>query len=269
MLLQEQQTHEKANDVRGGTKGEPKTVQQSREKQVAKAAAPASQPHNVKLRAGIESAAVPADAIAEVARLVPADEPAQLPPNEELKQIGKRVRRIDGPMKTTGRARYTADVYLTGMLYGAMISATVPHARIRSMDLSKAKAYPGVKAVYVLQHLSDMAEVKDKSKELPSKYPIVRFAGQPIGGIAATTQAAAYEAVKLVQIDYEPLPFVTTDEEARRPDAPLVPRPPREPPADPATLPMARRSRLGGLAQQAPDEPKLLIQPVLPPGLRR
>jgi CO/xanthine dehydrogenase Mo-binding subunit len=222
MLLQEQQTREKAKDVRGGTKGEPKTVQQSREKQAAKAAAPAGQPHDVKLRAGIESAAVPADAIAEVTRLVPADEPTQLPPNEELKQIGKRVKRVDGPMKTTGRARYTADVYLPGMLYGAMISATVPHARIRSMDLSKAKAYPGVKAVYVLQHLSDMAEVKDKSKELPSKYPIVRFAGQPIGGIAATTQAAAYEAVKLVQIDYEPLPFVTTVEEARRPEAPLV-----------------------------------------------
>jgi xanthine dehydrogenase YagR molybdenum-binding subunit len=61
--------------------------------------------------------------------------------------------------------------------------------------------------------LSDVAEVKDKSKELPSKFPIVRFAGQPIAGIAATSQVAANEAAKLVEIDYEPLPFVTTVEE--------------------------------------------------------
>src|SRR5690349_10001056 len=220
MPVQEQSQQSK--DVKGGTKGEPKPVQHSRDKDQAHKAAPNAANHDMKVRSGIVSAAAQQDAITEVTRVVPAGEPAQLANNDELKQIGKRVRRIDGPMKTTGRARYTADVYLPGMLYGAMISATVPHARIRSMDLSKAKAYPGVKAVYVLQHLSDMAEVKDKSKELPSKYPIVRFAGQPIGGIAATTQAAAYEAVKLVQIDYEPLPFVTTVEEARRPDAPLV-----------------------------------------------
>jgi xanthine dehydrogenase YagR molybdenum-binding subunit len=79
-----------------------------------------------------------------------------------------------------------------------------------------------VKAVYVLEHLSGVAEVKDKSKELPSKFPVVRFAGQPIAGVAATSQAAANEAAKLVEIDYEPLPFVTTVEEARQPNAPAV-----------------------------------------------
>lgn len=186
------------------------------------AAAPAKQTRTATLRSGIEGATVQADTIAEVTRVVPADEPDQLPPNEDLKSIGQRVHRVDGPLKTTGRARYTADVYLPGMLYGAMVNSTVPHARIRSIDMSKAQAYPGVKGVYVLQHLSDVAEVQDKSKELPSKYPIVRFAGQPIGGIAATSQAAAYEAAKLVEIDYEQLPFVTTVEEARRPNAPTV-----------------------------------------------
>ena len=222
MLLQEQQ--EKAKDVRGGTKNEPRTVQQSRDRQQAHKAASAdkTQDHDVQLRAGIASALVPEDGMVEVTRVVPVDEPAPLPTNNELKQIGRRVSRVDGPLKTTGRARYTADIYLPGMLYGAMITATVPHARIRSIDLSKAKAHPGVKGIYILQHLSDMAEVKDKSKEIPSKYPIIRFAGQPIGGVAATTQTAADEAVKLVQIDYEQYPFVTTVEEARRPDAPAV-----------------------------------------------
>src|SRR5262249_28051082 len=123
---------------------------------------------------------------------------------------------------TTGRARYTADVYLPGMLYAKMVNSTVPHARIRSIDTSQAQAYPGVKSVYVLQHLKGVAQVKDKSQELPSKFPIVRFAGQPIAGIAATSQAAANEAAKLVKIGYEPLPFVTTVEDARQPNAPSV-----------------------------------------------
>jgi xanthine dehydrogenase YagR molybdenum-binding subunit len=207
-----------------GSKNEPKPAQQSHEKDQANKATPAhaAQKHDVKLRAGIASAVVPEDGMADVTRVVPEDEPAQLSPNEDLKFIGKRITRIDGPMKTTGRARYTADVYLPGMLYGAMITSTVPHGRIRSIDLSKAQAYPGVKGVYILQHLSDMAEVRDKTKELPSKYPIVRFAGQPIGGVAATSQDAAYEAAKLVAIEYEQLPFVTSVEDARRPDAPTV-----------------------------------------------
>jgi xanthine dehydrogenase YagR molybdenum-binding subunit len=223
MPVQEQTQKQQSNDVKAGTKGEPKAVEQSRAKQVAHhGTSQTAQKRDVKLRAGIAAAAVPQDGIMEVTRVVPSDEPLQLPANDELRLIGKRITRVDGPMKTTGRARYTADVYLPGMLYGAMITSTVPHARIRAIDLSKAKAYPGVKGLYVLKHINDQAEVKDKSKEMPSKYPIVRFAGQPIGGIAATSQAAAYEAAKLVQIDYEQLPFVTSVEDARRPDAPAV-----------------------------------------------
>src|SRR6266498_1150469 len=229
MLLQEKQTQsQQPKDVKSGKQGEPKPVQQSRDKDQASKATPnqAATKHDLKLRAGIAAALVSEDGMAEVTRIVPEDEPAQLSPNDELKFIGKRITRVDGPMKTTGRARYTADVYLPGMLYGAMITSTVPHGRIRSIDLAKAKAYPGVKGVYILQHLSDMAEVKDKSKEMPSKYPIVRFAGQPIGGVAATSQTAAYEAVKLVEIEYEQLPFVTSVEDARRPDAaPVYPAP--------------------------------------------
>ena len=246
MPVQEQTQKQQGKDVKGGTKGEPKPVQESRDKQKAHSAASAAAPkHEVKLRAGIASAVVAEDGIAEVTRSVPADEPAQLPNNEELKLIGKRITRIDGPLKTTGRARYTADVYLPGMLYGAMITSTVPHARIRSIDLTKAKAYPGVKGVYILQHISDQAEVRDKSKEMPSKYPIVRFAGQPIGGVAATSQAAANEAVKLVQIDYEALPFVTSVEDARRPDAPAV---------YPASAAMGATAGGGGGEEEVPQK---------------
>jgi xanthine dehydrogenase YagR molybdenum-binding subunit len=68
----------------------------------------------------------------------------------------------------------------------------------------------------------DVAELRDKSKELPSKYPVVRFAGQPIAAVAATTQAAADEAARLVKVEYEPLPFVVDKDEARKDNAPPV-----------------------------------------------
>jgi xanthine dehydrogenase YagR molybdenum-binding subunit len=212
------QPQDKAKDIKGDTKSEPKPVAQG----PTSATAPANPTRTATFQAGIAGAAVLEDQIADVKRLVPADQPTPLPLNADLKSIGQPVPRIDGRFKTTGGARYTADVYLPGMLYAAMVNSSVPHAKIRSIDSSKAQAYPGVKGFYVLQHLSDVAELMDKSKEVPSKYPIVRFAGQPIAGVAATTQAAAFEAAKLVEIDYEQLPFVTTVEEARRPNAPVI-----------------------------------------------
>jgi xanthine dehydrogenase YagR molybdenum-binding subunit len=243
MLLQENQT----KDVRGGTKDEPKSVQQKGQQgeEAKKTTSPPKQTHPATLRAGIPGAVDAQDQMTDVKRLVPTDEAAPLPLNDELKVVGKRITRLDGAQKTTGRARYTADVYLPGMLYGKMVSSSVPHARIRSIDTSKAQKYPGVKAVYILEHLSGSAEVKDKSKEMPSKFPIVRFAGQPIAGVAATSQAAANEAAKLFEIDYEPLPFVTTVEEARKPNAPAV---------YPAPAEMAATAGGGGGAHNVPQQ---------------
>src|SRR5436305_7622355 len=177
MLIQENQTKTQTKDVHGGTKDEPKSVQRKGQQGEAanKTTSAAKQTHPATLRAGIPGAVDAQDQMADVKRLVPTDEAAPLPPNDELKVLGKRITRLDGAQKTTGRARYTSDVYLPGMLYAKMVSSSVPHARIRSIDTSKALKYPGVKAVYILEHLSGSAEVKDKSKEMPSKFPIVRF----------------------------------------------------------------------------------------------
>jgi xanthine dehydrogenase YagR molybdenum-binding subunit len=103
-----------------------------------------------------------------------------------------------------------------------MVCSPYPHARIRSIDTTAAQAAPGVRAVHVLDRVLGNAELRDKSKELPAKYPVVRFAGQPIAAIAATTQAAADEATRLVKVDYELLPFVVDKDEARKENAPLV-----------------------------------------------
>jgi xanthine dehydrogenase YagR molybdenum-binding subunit len=155
-------------------------------------------------------------------RRVAETDPPPMAPNKELKHVGKPTPRWDGRAKVTGAARYTADVKLPGMLYGRMITSPHPHAKIKSIDTSAAEKAPGVKAVHVLERLRDVAQLQDPSKEIPSKYPIVRFAGQPIGGVAADTAAQAEAAARLVKVEYELLPFVTDVHRAREPNAPVV-----------------------------------------------
>jgi xanthine dehydrogenase YagR molybdenum-binding subunit len=172
---------------------------------------------------GIPNAQAADAKLSQAERKVPVDQPGVLATNADLKWIGKRVPRVDGPLKTTGRARYTSDVYLPGMLYGVIVDSKQPHARIRNIDYSEAAKAPGVKGVYVLEHLTGgIAELRNSALDGEHKYPIVRFAGQPILGIAATTMNQARDAAKLVKIDYEPLPFVTHVEQAKLPNAPKV-----------------------------------------------
>jgi len=163
-----------------------------------------------------------AEGVKKIARNVPADEPPQLPPNSDLRVIGKRVPRQDGSFKASGAAKYPSDVRLPGMLYARFVNSTVPHAKIVSVDTSAAEKHPGVKAVHLLQNVLGQAELQDKSKEISSRYPIVRYAGQPIAAVAATTPTAALEAVRLVRVQYDPMPFVVEREKAREPNAPLV-----------------------------------------------
>ena len=178
-------------------------------------AAPPPAPIPVRFAVGIPGAEV-----REEERLIGADEPPPLPPNAELKAIGKPVPRIDGRLKVTGAAKYTADIKLPGMLYGVMITSPYAHARIKSIDTSAAEKHPAVKSVHVLDKLVGVAQMKGEAEK--SKYPLVRFAGQPIAGLAATTRAGAEEAARLVKVEYEELPFAASTESAREPDAPVV-----------------------------------------------
>ena len=171
----------------------------------------------VKLPSGIAG-----ESLGEVERTIPSDEPPPLAANENLNAIGKRTPRLDGRIKVTGAARYTADVRLPGMLYGRIVRSPHAHARVRSIDTGPAERMAGVRAVVVVDHLLGSAQLRDPSKELSTNYPVVRYVGQPIAAVAATTQVAADEAARNVRVDYEPLPFVVDLEEARRPDAPPV-----------------------------------------------
>jgi xanthine dehydrogenase YagR molybdenum-binding subunit len=155
----------------------------------------------------------------QIERQVPVTDAPALPPNDKLSVLGKPTPRLDGRMKVTGAARYTADINLPGMLFARMLTATIPHGTIKSIDTSAAEGAPGVRAVHILDRDRGAARQQGEDRQ---KYPRVRYAGQPLGGIAADTQAHADEAARLVKIEYEPQPFVVDVEKAMQPDAPLI-----------------------------------------------
>jgi CO/xanthine dehydrogenase Mo-binding subunit len=130
--------------------------------------------------------------------------------------------RPDGREKVTGAGRYTADLTTTGMAHAAFRYADHPHARIFRIDASKARALPDVVAVVTQEDLPDVrfgGLVQDRT--LFAK-DAVRFEGEIVAGVAALSEAAAVEAARLIEVDYEPLPALTDFVAAMDPDAPLV-----------------------------------------------
>lgn len=146
---------------------------------------------------------------------------------DRLDYIGQRIPRKDGPAKATGRAEYTADIRLPGMLVGRILRSPVPHARILNIDVSKAIGLEGVKAIVTAK---DAPGIKHGFVETPryppDQYPLatdkVRFIGEEIAAVAATDPYTAQEALELIQVEYEPLPAVFDPEEAMRPGAPEI-----------------------------------------------
>ncbi len=164
---------------------------------------------------------VPGYTLTDEKREIPASEPPVWPINKDLKFVGQSVERYDGLAKASGQARYTSDVQLPGMLYAKFVNATVPHAKVTAIDTSAAEKYPGVRGVHVIQQVIGNAVLRNPSLE-SVKYPVVRYAGQPVAAVAATTPSAAEEAAALVKVSYEPIPFVVELDKARAQNAPQV-----------------------------------------------
>ena len=148
--------------------------------------------------------------LGKVERQVSADEPPPLPPNGELAVIGKPVPRQDGRAKVTGAIRFTADVSLPGMLHGRILRSPMPHARLRSIDISAAARHPGVRAILPIASPDD------------PKSATLRYIGAPVAAVAAVSMAAAEEALRLIHVDYQSLPFVAEMDRARAEAAPHV-----------------------------------------------
>ncbi len=154
------------------------------------------------------------------------------PDAREFKQIGKRINRPDGVDKVTGRALYGADLNLSGMLHGATLRSPHAHARLISIDTSKAEALAGVKAVVTRDDFADQPSEIVAAGELPVNYRhVVRnimarekvlYDGHPVAAVAATSMAIARKALKLIEVKYEVLPHVIDPAEAMKEDAPLL-----------------------------------------------
>ena len=140
-----------------------------------------------------------------------------------LKVVGQSQPRVDGAEKVTGKAVYTVDVELPGMVHGKILRSPLPHARIGKIDVQRAARLPGVVAVLTREDLSGLgffgATYKDQSVVAIDK---VRYAGDPVAAVAAEDESTAAEALELIEVDYEELPSVTTIEEALAANAPLV-----------------------------------------------
>ncbi|MEJ2220292.1 MAG: xanthine dehydrogenase family protein molybdopterin-binding subunit [Desulfobacterales bacterium] len=147
--------------------------------------------------------------------------------SNSLSYVGQRIPRKDGPEKVTGRAKYTGDLQLSGMLVGRILRSPHPHARILNIDTSRAEQLAGVKAVITAQ---DTAGIKHGFVETPrypaDQYPLakncVRFVGEEVAAVAATDPHTAEEALGLIRVEYEPLPAVFDPEAAMRPGAPEI-----------------------------------------------
>ncbi len=152
--------------------------------------------------------------------------------NQELKWIGTSPVRPDGTDKVTGRAKFGADLMLPGMLTGKVLRSPHAHAKIKSIDTSKAEALPGVKAVVTCADIGEMPSEWVPAGELQLNYRDLAsnimargkalYDGHAVAAVAATSASIANAALDLIAVDYEVLPHVIDVEEAMAPDAPVL-----------------------------------------------
>lgn len=156
-----------------------------------------------------------------------------LPP---LRQVGRPLRRVDALGKAVGATIYAGDFTMPNMLHGKVFRSSEPSARIKHLDVSKARALPGVACVLTADELPDGKLITDmpgqtgQERRKGSDAPVlaarrVRFVGEPVALVAAETLAIAEQALELIKIEYEPLPGVFDPVEAMKPGAPVIHEP--------------------------------------------
>ncbi len=140
----------------------------------------------------------------------------------ELKYVGKNAVRLDGVEKITGAAKYVDDLeFGASMLYVAVLESPYAHATIKSIDTSDAEKMPGVRAVVSGKDYPEKFGLYLKDNSI---FPIdrVRYVGQQVAAVIATSQEAAEEAVEKIKVEYEPLPIIQNALDAIKEDAPLI-----------------------------------------------
>ncbi|MFQ5823578.1 MAG: xanthine dehydrogenase family protein molybdopterin-binding subunit [bacterium] len=150
---------------------------------------------------------------------VPTEDVKPWGPNDKLKVVGKPISRVDGYDKVSGSAVYTVDVILPNMAYAKTLRCPIPHARIKRLDISKAKKVPGVLTIITHQNTPKIGWYYETSFLFD---PHLRYEGDEVACIAAKTEQIAEEALNLIEVEYEELPFVVDAGQAMKSDAPKI-----------------------------------------------
>ena len=142
---------------------------------------------------------------------------------KEFNVVGKPFRKVDARQKCTGQTRFADDIVLPRMLFATLLRAHEPHARIVKIDTSKARALPGVHAVITGEDLPTTYGILPVSQDEHALCTDrVRFIGDPVAAVAAVDEDTAFEAMNLIEVEYERLQTITSIEEAVMIDEPRV-----------------------------------------------
>src|SRR5256712_13798222 len=140
----------------------------------------------------------------------------------DVKGIGLSILRPDAPEKVTGRVQYVADIKPKGLLHARLLGSPQAHARIVSIDVSRARALPGVRAVLTAADIPELKRKAPTRAHAVLAIDRVVFAGQPVAAVAADELAIAEEALDLIDVQYEVLPVAADPLESMKPGAPPV-----------------------------------------------
>ncbi len=159
------------------------------------------------------------DEMTETLAEVPTEETESWKPETTLKTIGKPISRLDGYDKVSGTALYTFDITLPNMAFAKTLRCPHPHARIKNIDITNAQKLPGVLAVITHKNTPKIPWYRGASFLFD---PHLRYLGDEVACVAAESEHTAEEALRLINVEYDALPFVTDAGKAMKPDAPKI-----------------------------------------------
>ena len=139
-----------------------------------------------------------------------------------IQVVGKPTPRVEGELKVTGKALYSADFNLPGTLWGRCLRSPIPYGRIRRIDTNKAWQVPGVKAVITGEDVPGLRIGRCIYDTPVLADGVVRFIGEKVAAVAAETRLAAEQALEMIEVEYEEIDPLLDPVEAAKPEAPVL-----------------------------------------------
>src|SRR4030095_16153296 len=135
--------------------------------------------------------------------------------NGHLSVVGKPFRKVDARAKCTGQTKFADDIVLPRMLFCKLLRSHLPHALIKNINISKHAALPGVFAIITVKDLPISYGILPVSQDEHALcIEKVRFIGDPVAAVAAIDEDTAFDAMNLIEVEYEPLSTISSIDEA-------------------------------------------------------